>query len=72
MEQLATQPLGVGVFLAGAGITFMLLGHRIFRALIAVSFGVLGFLVGSAFGPGGLMSVFAGLLVGIGLGAIST
>jgi hypothetical protein len=46
VENLSNQGMIVGLFLAGAGLAFMLLGIRIFRALVVVSFGVIGFLLG--------------------------
>lgn len=47
---LTAQPFSVGVFMACAGVVFLLLGHRVFKVLVSLSFGAVGFVLGSTFG----------------------
>ena len=72
VEALTAQPVGVGLFLAGAGVVFLLLGHRIVRGLIAISFGLIGYVVGSqlpASNPA--LSIGVGLIAGAALAVLS-
>jgi hypothetical protein len=46
LDVLAAQDLLLGLFLAGTGMVFMILGARIFRTLVAISFGIVGFVLG--------------------------
>jgi hypothetical protein len=72
VEDLTSQPLGVGLFLAGAGVAFMLLGHRIFRGLIGLSFGGVGYVLGSQLAPpDSYVPILVGLVVGAGLAVLS-
>jgi hypothetical protein len=73
LDRLADQELLLGVFLAGAALVFMVVGVRIQRSLVAISFGVLGFVVCSlAAGGDAIIRVLLGLFGAVALGAIST
>jgi hypothetical protein len=71
IENLAHQELVVGLFLFGSGLVFMLLGIRIFRALLAVSFGVIGFVLGATIAVEGWASLGAGLAGAVCLAVLS-
>ncbi len=71
VEALTTQPLGVGLFLSGSGLAFLLLGHRIFRCLVAVSFGAIGYVMGSSLAVSGPMQIVVGLVGGLALTVLS-
>lgn len=72
LDVLAGQELLLGVFLLGAGLVFMVLGIRVSRPLVAISFGVLGFVL--CFAVPGPENARLGLafMGAIGLGAAST
>jgi hypothetical protein len=71
-DVLATQEMLLGLFLTGAGLVFMLFGFRVSNALVAISFGVLGFVLCASLPlpeDARLAACFVGAL---GLGAAST
>lgn len=45
---LERQGPAVGLFLMGAGLAFLLMGFRIFNAIVAISFAVVGFVAGAS------------------------
>ena len=46
LDELARQEVVVGLFLMGAGLVFLLMGRQMFQILVAISFGVVGFVLG--------------------------
>jgi hypothetical protein len=46
LDELAGRELVLGFFMIGAGLAFMLLGTRIFKTLVSLSLGVIGFVLG--------------------------
>jgi hypothetical protein len=72
LDVLANQDPLLGVFLAGAGLVFMAVGCRVHRSLVAISFGVLGFVVCSLVSGGDVTRLMLGLVGAIVLGAVST
>lgn len=74
LDELARQELVLGLVLIGAGLVFMLMGTQMSRVLVAISFGVIGFVVaGFAAGADGddmtwLIYAFAAAIL---LGAVS-
>jgi hypothetical protein len=72
LEDLSRQDLIVGFFLAGAGLVFMCLGTRMFRSLIGVSYGVVGFVLGGSLPLDWPLRVGAGLIAAIGLAIACT
>jgi len=72
LDVLAGQELLLGVFLAGTGLVFMIFGYRLYRPLVAISFGVVGFVLCSLL-PGPMeLRLGLGFLGAVALGAIST
>ncbi len=73
LDELQQQGLILGIFLTGIGLMFMMLGYRLFPTLIAVSFGVVGFVVGFTYSEGldDIMRVVVGLASGAALGGLS-
>lgn len=45
LDELASKDLVLGLFLIGSGLVFMIMGVRMSRSLIALSFGVIGFVL---------------------------
>ncbi len=72
LDVLASQQLLLGIFLNGAGLVFMIFGFKIFRPLVAISFGVLGFVGFSLLPVSDEFRVGLGFMGAIALGAIST
>ncbi len=72
LESLADQGFLIGLLLAAAGLTCMFLGGRIVKALVAISFGVLGFLLGISLPVVWPLSLALGILCAVGLGLAST
>lgn len=72
LDVLANQELLLGVFLAGTGLVFMLFGFRIFRSLVGVSFGVLGFVLFSLLPVDEELRLPFAFLGALALGAAST
>lgn len=46
LDELSTQEQILGLFLIGSGLVFLLLGSQIFKPVLAVSLGVIGFVIG--------------------------
>ena len=72
LDVLARQDVLLGVFSAGAGLVFMMLGFRLSRPLVAISFGILGFVLGSLVPAAEPIRLAFGLIGAVGLGAAST
>lgn len=72
LDVLAGQDMLLGVFLAGAGLVFMVVGFRLQRSLVAISFGILGFVTCSLIVGGDGLSMLAGLIGSVLFGTIST
>jgi hypothetical protein len=70
MESLATQDLVVGLVLAGAGLVFVILGVRIYQALVAITFGTLGFFIGANLPIDGPFQLLAGIIAATSFGLI--
>ncbi len=71
LEGLASQHLITGLVLAGAGLVFMLLGGRIYKGLVAISFGAFGFLIGLQLPVPSYLQILLGAVAGIGLAVAS-
>lgn len=71
IEALTAQSLGVGLFLSGAGVAFLLMGHRIFRGLVAVSFCGIGYLLGSSMPAPAPTQILLGLVGAAALAGLS-
>lgn len=71
LDNLAGQELVIGLFLCGAGLVFLIMGGRIFRSLIAVSFGVVGFVVGHMLPVGDLMQIVCAFGCALVVGLLS-
>jgi hypothetical protein len=72
LDVLAGQELFLGLFLAGAGVVFMLLGFRMSRTLVAISFGVIGFVSGWCLGGDDVARLGLGMALAVVLGVAST
>jgi hypothetical protein len=71
VDEVARQELLVGAFLLATGLMFIFMGVRLSRMLVALSFGIIGFVVGASV-PGPSESRLAcGLIAAIGLGGAS-
>lgn len=71
VDELARQEVMVGAFLLGIGLVFMLLGIRLSRMMIGLSFGVIGFVVGSGVPAPPEARIATGMIIAMGLGAAS-
>lgn len=72
LDVLANQDALLGVFLAGAGLVFMAVGLRLQRSLVAISFGVLGFVSGVLLIGGESTRLIAGMIGATVFGTVST
>jgi len=72
METLTTQGMVVGLCMALAGLVFLLMGVRISQALIAASFGFIGFVFGLILPIDGWAQLLVSILCAIGLALAST
>ena len=80
LESLQGRELVLGLFLIGTGLVFMILGARIFKVLVVISFAAVGFVLGSSlpFVLGsrlpldGVMQVTLGIVGAVGLAVAST
>lgn len=72
LDELAGQEMVVGLFMLGTGLVFMLLGTRMFRGLVAVSYGMIGFVVGGSLPVDGPLRLACALLGAVGLAMAST
>lgn len=71
LEELSNQDMVLGVFLAGLGIVFMLMGVRMFKGLLAISFGVIGFVLGGSLPGTDIARLSYGLIAAISLAMLS-
>ncbi len=71
LDDLAGQELFIGLFLCGAGLVFMIMGGRIFKSLIAVSFGVAGFVIGHLLPVSELAQIVCAFGCALALGLLS-
>lgn len=72
LDVLAGQELLLGFFLAAAGLVFMIFGFRVSNVLVAISFGVLGFVLCALLPLPDDIKLAASFVGAIGLGALST
>lgn len=71
IDEVARQEPLVGAFLVGTGLVFILMGIRLSRMLMALSFGVVGFVLGASI-PGPMEGrVAIGMVGALALGAAS-
>ena len=63
VDELARQEPMIGVFLLGIGLLFILMGLRLSRMLVGLSYGVIGFVVGASLPSPGIEA-----RIGLGLG----
>jgi hypothetical protein len=71
VDELARQEVLVGAFLLAIGLVFMLLGLRLSRVLVALSFGVIGFVVGCGVPGPDEARIAVGMITAVGLGGAS-
>lgn len=71
LDELASQDLVLGLFLVGVGLIFMIMGVRMFRALVAISFGVVGFVLGGSLPGTEISQIGSGLAVALVLAVCS-
>lgn len=71
VDELARLEPLVGLFLLAVGLLFMLMGLRLSPMIIAMSFGVVGFLVGASLPGTNEVRVMLGMLLAIVLGGAS-
>jgi hypothetical protein len=71
VDEIARQELLVGAFLVVMGLMFLLLGLRISRMLVAMSFGVIGFVLGASVPGPQEARVVLGMLVALGFAGAS-
>lgn len=72
LDELASQDLVLGLFLIGAGLVFMIMGIRMSRILIALSFGVIGFVLAGCLSKIETTQILYGLLGSVILAGLST
>jgi len=72
LKGLEGRELVLGLFLLGAGLVFMILGARIFKVLVVVSFAAVGFVLGSSLPLDKVMQVTLGVVGAVGLAVAST
>lgn len=68
IDELARQEALVGGFLLAVGLTFMLMGVRLSRMVVALSYGVIGFVLGGSVPGPDEARIAAGMIVALGLG----
>jgi len=71
LDTLASQDVVLGLFLGCAGLVFMLLGVRIAKVLIVISFGIIGFVLGGSVDAPPSARVAIGFIAAIGLGFVA-
>jgi len=75
LDELARLELIMGLCFIGTGLVFGLMGFRLFKVLIVVSFGVIGFIIGdslgSSLGVGGGLELLFGFVGALGLALFS-
>ncbi|MBI4579073.1 MAG: hypothetical protein HY718_05180, partial [Planctomycetes bacterium] len=67
VDEVARQEALVGAFLDAAGLMFMILGIRLSRLLIGLSFGVVGFVLGGSMGGPEDVRIALGMVVALAL-----
>jgi len=72
LDELASQDLVLGLFLIGAGLVFMIMGIRMSRILITLSFGVIGFVLAGCLSKIETTQILYGLLGSVILAGLST
>lgn len=72
LDVLASQEVLLGAFLVGAGLVFLIFGFRVSRPLVAISYGVIGFVMGGGLPFPEEMRVPMGILGALSLGSVST
>ena len=72
LDELASKDLVLGLFLIGAGLVFMIMGTRITRSLIALSFGIIGFVLAGCLSKIETTQIIYGLGGAIALASLST
>jgi hypothetical protein len=71
LDKLASQEAMLGLLLVCLGLAFMLMGFRIFRAIVAISFGAVGFGLGATIPAGPVLQAVLSLAGAVGLAIIS-
>jgi hypothetical protein len=71
VDELARQEVVVGAFLLAAGLLFMLMGLRLSRVLVALSYGVIGFILGCSVPAPDEARIAAGMITALGLAGAS-
>ena len=71
LDELAGQELILGLFLVGAGLVFLLMGVQLFKAIVAISFGVVGFVAGGLLPVSELAQLGCGLAGAVALAVAS-
>ncbi|HSW44567.1 MAG TPA: hypothetical protein VLM89_03245 [Phycisphaerae bacterium] len=67
LRDLEGREPALGLLLIGAGLIFMIVGARVFKILLIISFACVGFFLGSSLPSEPLWQVLAGIGAGIGL-----
>ena len=71
VDELARQEIVVGGFLLATGLLFMLMGLRLSRMLVALSYGVIGFVLGCSVPAPDEARIAAGMITALGLAGAS-
>ncbi len=71
LQNLESQEPVLGVLLLGAGLVFVIMGARVFRVLMALSFLCIGFAIGGQLPLEPVWTLLAGAVAGIGLAVVS-
>lgn len=71
VDELSRQEVLLGAFLLGVGLIFILMGLRLSRLLVALSYGVLGFVLGCSVPAPPEARIAAGFIVALGLAGAS-
>ena len=72
ISALEMQNAILGLFLLGAGLAFLLMGFRIFKVLVAISFAVVGFVLAASLSQSAAGQVAGGLVGAVVLAFVST
>jgi hypothetical protein len=71
LESVEYQDPALGVLFAGLGLIFLLIGARVFKVLMALSFACIGFGLGRSLPLDPVWAVIAGVVAGVGLAVAS-
>ncbi|UCD27973.1 MAG: hypothetical protein JSV03_12845 [Planctomycetota bacterium] len=71
LDELAARELILGLFLMGAGLVFIIMGFRVFKVIIPLSFGVIGFVIGACMPLSFVMQMVCACVFAIGLAVVS-